>query len=131
MMGRSLAFVIFLFTEDGVPLDNEAVQHLEHGQIPQEEIDLLFLVEIDVQAVQDGHGDERLHCELQVFNRIAGEVEFNNLGELREIVRKLANVIIAQVDLSRTISQSVLLDFHETMQLTLRSSVNLPSRSTE
>ena len=46
---------LFILTEDCVALHYKTVQNLESWQIPEQIINFLFLVKVDVQAAENRH----------------------------------------------------------------------------
>ena len=82
-----ISFIIFFFTENGVSFYDKWIQHLQCWQISEKVVNLFFLVKIDVKAVQHRHRDEWFNSQLKVFNRIPCEIELNNLGQHRQIIR--------------------------------------------
>ena len=53
--GLLIVFFIFSFAEDGVPLNGQPVQNLQLGQISQQKVHFLLLVQVDMQAVEHRH----------------------------------------------------------------------------
>lgn len=49
---------VFIFTEDCVALDDKTVKYLKSWQVPEQIVNLLFLMEIDVQATKNRHCHE-------------------------------------------------------------------------
>ena len=59
-----------------------------------------------MQTAQYGHGHEGFNGKLQVLNRIAGQVQLDNLCEAWQVVWQFPDFIVAEVDLSCRVKQT-------------------------
>ena len=86
-------------------------------------------MQVYVQAAQNGHRHKGFDRQLEVLNRVARQVQFDNLVQAREVIWKLSDFIVAKVNLKG--KEKDLVEASCIGLLTFFSSVNRPSRSTE
>lgn len=91
--------LIRVFFKQGFSFYAYTIQYLQLGQVPQQIVNLFFLMEVYTQRFQIwSKRMQGINCLLYVLKRIAINIDFLQIGQHRKIARQLGQIVLCQVE---------------------------------